>query len=683
MRFEEFSKALNEHLEKMMRNDRGLFQVAVDKDEMYSKYLDSYPLESNKIYRTRREFDCSCCHSFVKRMGNVVALIDGKVVTIWGFHTGDAVYQPMLDAMDAYIKGKTISDVFFSGDEMIGTPVSREQLEDGTIVKWNHMAVKLPKRYVINKRFSSVEAEQGIRRDTRNVFKRSLEEISIDATETVLELIGSNSLYRGEEWLGILQKFLKYQKEYAGLDATNKELYTWMNSSAAGMSIGRIRNHSIGTLLVNISEGMDLDEAVRKYEQIVAPTNYKRPKAIFTKKMLEDAKKEIEKLGYMDSLARRFARLDDITVNNILFANRDAAKKMGGGDIFAEMAGDVAVNPKKFSKVEEIGIDKFVSDVLPGAREVEVLLENRHSGNLVSLIAPENVDAPSMFKWNNGFSWAYSGNIADSMKQRVKAAGGKIDGDLRFSIQWNEDGKDDCDLDAHCEEVATNTEIYYGSYRGRKGISPCGGNLDVDIIHPGKDIAVENIVYADKTKMKPGQYAFFVHQFSGSAKSGFRAEIEFGGNVYSYDYSNRMRTDEYVQVAIVSVDKDRNLSIIHLLKESASGREVWGLKTNQFVPASVIMMSPNYWDEQKGIGNRHFFFMLKGCINPENPNGMFNEYLKEELLKHKRVFEALGVKTAVKDDPEQLSGIGFSATKHDNVIVKVKGNTERTMKVIF
>lgn len=683
MRFEEFSKALNEHLEKMMRNDRGLFQVAVDKDEMYNKYLDSYPLESNKIYRTRREFDCSCCHSFVKRMGNVVALIDGKVVTIWGFHTGDAVYQPMLDAMDAYIKGKTISDVFFSGDEMIGTPVSREQLEDGTIVKWNHMAVKLPKRYVIDKRFNSVEAEQGIRRDTRNVFKRSLEEISIDATETVLELIGSNSLYRGEEWLGILQKFLKYQKEYAGLDATNKELYTWMNASAAGMSIGRIRNHSIGTLLVNISEGMDLDEAVRKYEQIVAPTNYKRPKAIFTKKMLEDAKKEIEKLGYMDSLARRFARLDDITVNNILFANRDAAKKMGGGDIFAEMAGDVAVNPKKFSKVEEIGIDKFVSDVLPGAREVEVLLENRHSGNLVSLIAPENVDAPSMFKWNNGFSWAYSGNIADSMKQRVKAAGGKIDGDLRFSIQWNEDGKDDCDLDAHCEEVATNTEIYYGSYRGRKGISPCGGNLDVDIVHPGKDIAVENIVYADKTKMKPGQYAFFVHQFSGSAKSGFRAEIEFGGNVYSYDYSNRMRTNEYVQVAIVSVDKDHNLSITHLLKESASGREVWGLKTNQFVPVSVIMMSPNYWDEQKGIGNRHFFFMLKGCINPENPNGMFNEYLKEELLKHKRVFEALGVKTAVKDDPEQLSGIGFSATKHDNVIVKVKGNTERTMKVIF
>ena len=92
---------------------------------------------------------------------------------------------------------------------MIGTPVSREQLEDGTIVKWNHMAVKLPKRYVIDKRFNSVEAEQGIRRDTRNVFKRSLEEISIDATETVLELIGSNSPVPWRGMAGNLTEILK------------------------------------------------------------------------------------------------------------------------------------------------------------------------------------------------------------------------------------------------------------------------------------------------------------------------------------------------------------------------------------------------------------------------------------------------------------------------------------------
>ncbi len=673
---------LMENFAEMTKDVTHLFEVNVDKDEMWNLYLDSFPAGTNEIYRERRSHDCSCCRQFIKSIGNAVVIKDNKISTIWDFESNSNTYQPVLNALSAFIKSHAVSDIYVSKFKKIGTMQNYEEMKDGCMHEWSHFFLELPDKFVDRTGRSEGDIKGGFR-DTRNVFKRSLDEIDMDSLDTILELITSNTLYKGEEWKGALIEFRKYKAEYDRL-ATDEEKnnYAWEQSVKVGIAIGRIRNHSIGTLLVNVSEGMDLDTAVKKYEQIVAPSNYKRPKEIFTKKMLEDAKKTITELGYMDSLGRRFATLDDITVNNILFSNKDSAKRIGGmDDIFGEMERETVSNPKKFSKVEEIAVDKFVSDVLPTASEVEVYLENKHTNNMVSLIAPENKDAKTMFKWNNNFGWAYAGNMTDSMKERVKSAGGKVDGDLRFSIQWNEDGKDNCDLDAHCIE-ANKYEIYYGSAR-KPSFSPTKGQLDVDIINPNGDIAVENITWANRKTMRTGIYQFFVHQFSGSARNGFRAEIEFDGQIYSFDYNKSMRNGENVQVAEVTLNADGTFTIKEKLPSNVSSKDIWNVKTNQFIPVSVVMYSPNYWDEQDGIGHRHYFFMLKDCINPEAPNGFYNEFLKNELVEHKRVFATLGSKMRVKDVDDQLSGVGFSATKRDELIVKVKGNTERVLKVKF
>ena len=678
MTFVEMKRCMKNHFKEMTDDAEVLFEVDVDKDELWATYLDSFAPDKNRIFRERREHDCSCCRHFIKTVGNVVAIKDGKITTLWDFETNDDTYSAPIKAMRDYIRSKPITNVFYTSDKHIGTSHNFE-LIDGISKQWDHFDLNIPDKFVIRNGKSRGDY-QGDFRDTRNVFKRSLDEISEDSITLVLELISQKSLYRGEEWERVLTQFLNYKKEYDKLSDEQKELYTWENSVKAGAVIGRIRNHSIGTLLINISEGMDLDTAVSKYEAIVAPTNYKRPKAIFTQKMLNDAKAAISEMGYMESLGRRYATLDDISVNNIIFSNKDAAKRISGDSVFDEMSAEILVNPKKFSKVEEIGIEDFISDVVPKASEIEILFENRLANNMVSLIAPKNKDSKTMFKWNNNFCWAYSGNITDSMKERVKSAGGKVDGDLRFSIQWNECGTDNYDLDAHCVEPG-GYEIYYGSAK-KPYFSPTRGQLDVDVIQPGGQIAVENITWANRNTMNDGTYLFYVYQYSGSVKNGFRAEVEFDGQVYSFDYSKSMRTGESISVAEITL-KNGVFTIKEKLPSSVTSRDIWNIKSNQFVPVTVIMYSPNYWDEQRGIGNKHYFFMLKDCVNPENPNGFYNEFLNQELDKHKHVMEALGGKISVESADDQLRGVGFSSTKLNNIIVKVKGKIERTLKVNF
>jgi len=90
--------------------------------------------------------------------------------------------------------------------------------------------------------------------------------------------------------------------------------------------------------------------------------------------------------------------------------NRDAKKALG---IFEELKEDVPVNSKSLSKVEEVTIDKFITDILPTVKSLEVLVENKHLNNLVSLIAPINKEAPSLFKWKNSYSWSYVNALTD------------------------------------------------------------------------------------------------------------------------------------------------------------------------------------------------------------------------------------------------------------------------------
>jgi hypothetical protein len=711
MNFTDVRDKLKGRIAKMLLDVDYLFVVSIDKDAFNNLYQDSFPPGTNNIFRERREHDCSSCRHFIESFGTVVKIKDGKMETIWDFETGDPVYQAVFDAMSKFLHGKPVTDVFVTDKRNFGVDHNHEE-SDGKITQWTHFHYELPQKFVTCKGYLTFDIIKGRMRDTRNVFKRSLEKLSEDSILTVLELTVQKSLYKGDEWVPILEKFLEYHRTYsqicrmlpqerAGYEKLRMaDDWLWEQSVIVGDVVGKIRNHSIGSLLQDITDGKDLNEAVAAYEKMVAPENYKRPKALYTQKMVEQAQKQITELGYLDSLPRWFATLDDITVNNILFANRDASKRIEGS-VFDQMKDGLGVHPKFFDRTDSISIEAFLKDVLPKTRNVEILFEGRHSRNLASLITPQNKDAKSIFKWDNNFSWAYAGNVTDALKERVKAAGGKVDGVLRFSIQWNESGKNMNDFDAWCK-------LPDGDLIGftKKTNHHSRGELDVDVIQPSKSptctfgrgaigledngygskIAVENITWPDTGFMPEGVYKFYVNCYSNrGGLDGFRAEIEFNGQIFHFDYPKAMQSNENVVVAEVKYSRKEGFSMVKSLESTSQfvSRGLWGVKTNQFIPVSVIMMSPNYWDGQQGVGNKHYLFILKDCVNPETPNGFFNEYLNNHLLEHKRVFEALGSMMRVKDTKNQLSGLGFSSTLRNSVVLKLDDQISRTVRIEF
>ena len=125
-----------------------------------------------------------------------------------------------------------------------------------------------------------------------------------------------------------------------------------------------------------------------------------------------------------------------------------------------------------------------------------------------------------------------------------------------------------------------------------------------------------------------------------------------------------------------------NITDSAIVSQSIS-RSVWNVNTETFVRVETILNSPNYWNG-KSNGNKHLFFILEGCKNPEPCRGIYNEFLKPELNAHNKVFEILGNKTKAPVTDKQLSGVGFSSTKRDSVVLRVKTSTSiRLYKVNF
>jgi hypothetical protein len=675
--FSKFKDAVSRKFNAMTQHD--LYRTNVSKDEMWQTYLAAFPPGTDPIFRERTQHDCSCCRHFIYAVGNVVTIDDGIVSSIWDYKTGDPVYDEVSAAMARLVESRPVEDVFLYPEKHAGTDKNYEN-SDGKIMTWDHFHVNIPSQRNTGKNFycekGGIAHFLGEKRTTHEVILRALTELTPDAVDTVLEIIPS--IYRGNDYKHSVTQFQSLQKKFLKLKTDRaRDLFAWSHVDVP-KPISHIRNTAIGTLLIDLSNGDDLEKAVRKFEtSIMAPQNFKRSSALVSQAMVDKAKATIEELGLTDALERRFATLNDVSVNDIIFANRTASKKLKGGDAFDNIATrkPVAGRGRALGKVDMISIDDFIKNVVPKVDTIEIMFDNKHVNNLVSLIAPQHKGSARLFKWDNDFSWAYNGDVTDSIKERVKRAGGVVDADVCFRLAWyNTD-----DLDLHLREP--NFHIHFGSR-----VSHTGGKLDVDmnVCNLVRD-PVENIFYSDHTRMTEGEYDLFVNNFCKreSTDVGFEVECDLLGERVNITYAKAVRDKESVRVMRFRYKRGGKIEIIESLPSSKVSKEVWGIKTQEWHAVNIMCLSPNYWDDTKPTGNKHYMFMLDGCVNDGNPRGFFNEYMRSELETHRKVIEIVGSKLRVLESANQLSGLGFSETKRDEILVRVKGSVTRQFQVRF
>lgn len=687
-----FRDKVNERIEEFKKTPNSLFLVKNSGPILSELYLRAYPQEVNPIYKTRPVKDCNSCLSFIRQVGGLIRINpDLTVSTIWDVAIPSSpLDQSVANIMrDKVIELEETSELEFF--KSINPSVSCESNRDMMGNKYSHFYARFPKNMVISDKWGGEKSKlEGLMTSAKNGF----ENISFSALEKLEELKAAN-IYRLEEHLPLIDAFAALQKQYLDLQGKMRERFLYLGIYSGGGAVWGFKNTVAGSFLLDLSDDTkSIDACVRSFETKMG--SYQRTQSVVTPSMLKKAKELLKEHNLLESLERRPANLDDLSLaKGTLWLNPEAKERIGKSkveDFFSELGKKL---PKKgtkskkdeLSKIPSIDIKSFIKEVLPKAESMKVLVEDTSLSHLVSLITEKHKGASPLFKWNNPFSWNYFGNgesNADaSIAKKVKAAGGNITAQVRASLSWSNLD----DLDLHVEEPNGN-RIYHGSRRSNHSL----GHLDVDMnVSPITRDAVENIYWEKLLTMPDGNYNVIVRQYTLREKIdvGFNMEIHIENiGDWQLRYPHLVKSREDILVGTFTVEGSlKNKKTISFTPSpnmeigTAPSRTEANLTTGDWVEVEAITLSPNHWEEE--IGNLHYFFFLKGA-KTESFRGFFNEFLRSDLKEVRKAMDVIGATMKVDTDDDQLTGLGFSSTSNKELLVKVEGSSiTSTYKIKF
>jgi hypothetical protein len=139
--YSSFKKAVRERFEHLASTHSTLYTTLVTKEELWNTYLQSYPEGE------RQQHNCNSCRQFIKNCGNVVAIVDNKLISIWDVQVEEP-FSKVAKALNRLVVSASIGNVFVTKIAKQGTDYNFQQVEGESPIKWEHFYAVLPKEKV-------------------------------------------------------------------------------------------------------------------------------------------------------------------------------------------------------------------------------------------------------------------------------------------------------------------------------------------------------------------------------------------------------------------------------------------------------------------------------------------------------------------------------------------------------
>jgi hypothetical protein len=658
-----FEESLQKHFDEAISGGTRIFTTDVqDRIDLYDLYLSSFPTEE-----ARQHYTCHACRHFIQRFGGLVT-IDEKGnahSVIWKEDGTPEYFLPAVKAVKKEVLKSRVNGVFLPDSRVLGQPKTGE---------WTHLHIRLPQEMTNRNILRNSHQAMAEKKESFSVLSRSISDYGQYADQG-LQLVESETLYRGDSVKGMAQFFKRIVDEVANYSGDQKRNIIWKTVAEVGKGLSHVRGSKYGSIILKgIAEETSTRVISLQFKQAMS-TNMRSQRDASELAIIQ-AEELIEKMELGDSLSRRYAKFDEIPESEMVWkdsgvvtkSSKEESKSTG---VFGHLKSQAKKNNDTVNLPSSVmTFEKFKRTVLPGAEKLEVLMDN--PSRFMAMVTAANPDAKQILQWDNPFSWYYHGGIDGEIQRRVEEAGGRYkDNEIRASLIW----EGPTDLDLHCITPSGN-HIYYGEREGILDVDANGGRITS--LQP-----VENMRWISGAR--EGRYKFYVHNFAQRANNDpvpFKVELEINGKVYAFN-GTAGRTGWQQDVFEFRYQKGKDPE---MLLSNHSTQDVWGVETNSFVKVKGITTSPNMWGENpRPQTGHHYFFLLEGLQDEAEGKGrgFFNEMLKSELHEIRRTLEMFTANTPVEGAEEaDACGVGFIKDVDWNLTVRVtNGSSSRIVKI--